>query len=156
MPSREELWNMLREQGASTSDSVSKRTSCLVVGEGYGQTKIQKAIKHSIPTISLPMFEYLNLLNHKGTFALDPQLKETLPLLLINHAFICELLYAQYLRHVRLGATDNATRTLGTFYQLVAGLDELLRIAWRDVPGTDTSTSDELGELLLRLDAVRV
>lgn len=155
MPSREELWEVLKRSGAETRDTMTKRANLLLIGEGYGQTKINAALKWSCPTISLPMAEYLGLLDPQGNSLLvDPQLKGLLPELLVTHAFLCELLYGQFVR--LSGQSDpRATAVLGAFYQLSAGLAELLRIAWGDTDGGSADTSEGLDDLLRSLEVVR-
>ena len=58
---REEAEDKLRELGATVTSSVTKNTTALIVGEKPGKSKLEKATKLGIPTISEA--EFLNLLS---------------------------------------------------------------------------------------------
>ena len=58
---REEAEDKLRELGATVTSSVTKNTTALIVGEKPGKSKLEKAAKLGIPTISEA--EFLNLLS---------------------------------------------------------------------------------------------
>ena len=51
----------MRELGATVTSSVTKNTTALIVGEKPGKSKLEKAAKLGIPTISEA--EFLNLLS---------------------------------------------------------------------------------------------
>ena len=58
---REEAEDELRELGATVTSSVTKNTTALIVGDKPGKSKLEKATKLGIPTISEA--EFLNLLS---------------------------------------------------------------------------------------------
>ena len=49
---REEAEDRLRQLGATVTSSVTKNTTALIVGEKPGKSKLDKAAKLGIPTIS--------------------------------------------------------------------------------------------------------
>jgi hypothetical protein len=157
MPTREELWEILRSNGASIRDSMSKNVSCLLVGTGYGETKIAHARKHGIPTISLPMAEYLGLLTSYGSnTGLIPS--DILSQLILQTAFLCEVLYAKSLDSGRIPTkrSPEQRRALGRFYMLAAGLERLLQstFVFRD-DGHTRISFETAGELLPTVDQAR-
>ena len=58
---REEAEDKLRELGATVTSSVTKNTTALIVGDKPGKSKLEKATKLGISTISEA--EFLNLLS---------------------------------------------------------------------------------------------
>jgi hypothetical protein len=157
MISREELWDILRSNGASVRDTMSRRVSCLLVGTGYGETKISHARKHGIPTISLPMAEYLDLLQEHGR--LDTKIPaDVLAQVILNTAFLCEVLYAKSLDAGRIPRerSSEQQRALGRFYMLAIGLERLLQESRNvyDVGGSRIAF-ETTSELLPTVDSVR-
>jgi hypothetical protein len=158
MISREELWDILRSNGASVRDTMSRRVSCLLVGTGYGETKISHARKHGIPTISLPMAQYLDLLEQHGR--LDTEIPaDILAQVILNTAFLCEVLYAKSLDSGGIPRERNSEqqRALGRFYMLAVGLERLLQNTRRVYHGP--CTGDALGDtfsVLPTVDSVRL
>jgi hypothetical protein len=157
MMGREELWDILRSNGASVRDTMSRRISCLLVGTGYGETKISHARKHGIPTISLPMADYLGLLQTRQT--IDTNLPADLVSeIIIQTAFLCEVLYAKSLDAGRIPRerTPEQQRALGRFYMLTVGLERLLQNTRRvyHEPCTGNALGDTFS-VLSTVDSVR-
>jgi hypothetical protein len=157
MISRGELWEILQSNGASVRDSMSKNVSCLLVGTGYGETKIAHARKHGIPTISLPMAECLGLLyTHNRVLPSMPT--DVVAQLILQTAFLCEVLYAKSLDSGRIPTkrSPEQRRALGRFYMLAAGLERLLQSTFIVDDDEHARISFETaGELLPTVDQTR-
>ena len=55
--SREQLKNMMENNGAKVASSISSKTNYIVAGENMGPSKLEKAQKLNIPIISELDFE---------------------------------------------------------------------------------------------------
>lgn len=154
---REELWDLLRQNGADVKDTMSRNVSMLLVGTGYGETKITHARKHGIYTCTLPMFDWLGLLDELGESTLPKELQPIVSDLILNITFCCELMYGH-----SLGTREPADRAnhqlllLGRLHMLAAGLERLLQDAYgRRERGDNGEVFEVTGALMFDFESVR-
>jgi hypothetical protein len=156
MPSREELWDSLQSNGAYVKDSMSRNVSMLLVGTGYGETKITHARKNGIYTCSLPMFDWLGLLEDLGESNLPKELQPIVSDLILNITFCCELLYGHSLgTGQRVARGKHHQLLLGRLHMLAAGLERLLQDAYGGRErGDNGETFEVTGESLFSSESI--
>jgi hypothetical protein len=97
MPSREEFTRQVQALGANTTNTVTKRTTLVVVGDDPGATKIERARQLNKPTIYYPMLLYLGLLEPRGIYQLPDIDSDIITELAIIMATLAEDAYGQAL-----------------------------------------------------------
>ena len=132
MPTREELLNQLARLGAQTRDSVTSKTSILIIGEDYGTTKLERARQLGVQTISWPMFCALGIGEADGDYKLRDVPPEIARIIIIQLAIAAESAYA-------ISIAKRSRRHFRTAARLIAGANELLRISWEPTAGDRAS-----------------
>ncbi len=71
MASREHWTEYFQNRGARVSNSTTKQTTIVIVGEEPGASKIAKAQHYGVGTISWPMFVYLGFTEERSDYQLS-------------------------------------------------------------------------------------
>ncbi len=127
MASREHWTEYFQNRGARVSNSTTKQTTIVIVGEEPGASKIAKAQHYGVGTISWPMFVYLGFTEERSTYQLTTLPEDVLQDIIYAIALTCERLYAYAIR----SGSDHAYES---FIATSSGLRRLLFIGWGSEP----------------------
>jgi hypothetical protein len=118
MPSREEMLEWLRRNGANVTNTVSKRTSVLIIGDDPGGTKQERARQLGIPTIYWPVFIHLGLAENRSGYQLSGDIDNAIiNELAVVMATIYEDIYGQ-----ALAGSERHGRALEPVARAIEGL----------------------------------
>lgn len=129
MASRERWAKWLESKGGEWRNSVTKRTSVLIVGEEPGRDKIEKSQRYGVVTLHWYMMVHLGLVEERGNYRL-PIDENIITDLVIIMASIAEDYYGQ----ARAGH-DGAARA---FDRASLAIESLLQAAYGESRGTAT------------------
>lgn len=146
MPTRGELWSLIHQNGGQTRDTMAKSVEMLLVGTGYGKTKLDYARKKGMLTCSLSMWDQLGMFQEYGEWSFeDTSLREVVAELILQITFLCEVLYAH-----SVGAREPSDRTpeqlhyLGRMFMLSAGVERLLQDAFEGCDDRDNGDASPI------------